>query len=107
MAPETTARRSCFRPPRSTASSFGEDFFVDADGGAVDIVRADFSYEDISNGELRMPRGDEGGANAQWIPGGYLPEGIREAVFTVPSGGATGADPTAGGTFGAFSPFSV
>lgn len=48
----------------------GENFFVDDTANAVDIVRADFSYEDIANGELRMPRGDEGGANAQWIPGG-------------------------------------
>lgn len=61
----------------------GENFFVDADGNAVEIVRADFSYDDIANGNVRMPRGNEGGANAQWIPGGYLPEGIPEAVFNI------------------------
>lgn len=61
----------------------GENFFVDSNGNAVDIVRADFSYEDITNGNLRMPQGTEAGANAQWIPGGYLPEGIPEAVFDV------------------------
>lgn len=84
----------------------GEGFFVDDAGNPVEIVRADFNYEDIANGELRMPRGDEGGANAQWIPGGYLPEGIPEAVFNVPSA-ATGADPSIGGTFGSFTPFDV
>ncbi|WP_243231922.1 hypothetical protein [Microbacterium sp. CIAB417] len=61
----------------------GEDFFVDSDGNAVDIVRADFSFEEIMNGNLRMPQGNEAGANAQWIPGGYLPEGLPEAVFNV------------------------
>lgn len=61
----------------------GENFFVDADGNAAEIVRADFSYDEIANGNLRMPQGNEGGANAQWIPGGYLPEGIPEAVFNV------------------------
>lgn len=63
----------------------GREFFVDADGNAVDIVRADFNLDEITNGNLRMPRGNEGGANAQWIPGGYLPEGIPEAVFNVSS----------------------
>lgn len=84
----------------------GENFFVDGDGNAVDVVRADFSYEDIANGNLRMPRGDEGGANAQWIPGGYLPEGIPEAVFNVHPD-ASGADPSVGGSFGSFTPFRV
>lgn len=65
----------------------GREFFVDADGNAVDIVRADFNLDEITNGNLRMPRGNEGGANAQWIPGGYLPEGIPEAVFNVSSTG--------------------
>jgi hypothetical protein len=87
-----------------TMLGLGEDFFVDGDGNPVDIVRADFSYEDIANGNLRMPRGDEGGANAQWIPGGYLPEGIPEAVFNVDPG-ATGADPSSGGSFGSYVPF--
>jgi hypothetical protein len=82
----------------------GPDFFVDGKGNPVDVVRADFSPGDLGNGNLRMPRGDEGGANAQWIPGGYLPEGIPEAVFNV-NRGATGADPSVGGTFGNFTPF--
>lgn len=29
---------------------------------------------------LRMPSGNEAGANEQWIPGGYLPNGASEAV---------------------------
>ncbi|MFT4215260.1 MAG: hypothetical protein QM622_10860 [Microbacterium sp.] len=84
----------------------GENFFVDASGAPVAIVRADFSYEDLANGNLRMPRGSEGGAVEQWIPGGYLPEGIPEAVFnTHPS--ATGSDPSVGGSWGSFSPFRL
>lgn len=78
------------------ALGLGENFFVDKNGNAVDIVRADFSYEDIANGNLRMPRGDEAGANAQWIPGGYLPEGIPEAVFNVSDRGT-----------GSYTPFHV
>ncbi|WP_431802057.1 hypothetical protein [Microbacterium sp. bgisy203] len=34
---------------------------------------------------LRIPTGNEAGANDHWIPGGYLPTGIREAVIDVPS----------------------
>lgn len=74
-----------------TMLGLGENFFVDADGKAVDIIRADFDPEQLMNGNIRMPRGTEGGANAQWIPGGYLPEGIPEAVFNVSDG--------SGGTF--------
>jgi hypothetical protein len=29
---------------------------------------------------LRMPSGNEGGANELWLPGGFLPNGYREAV---------------------------
>lgn len=29
---------------------------------------------------LRMPSGNEAGANELWLPGGYLPKGYREAV---------------------------
>lgn len=38
---------------------------------------------------LRMPSGNEAGANEHWIPGGYLPTGIPEAVIDIPSS-ATG-----------------
>jgi hypothetical protein len=33
--------------------------------------------------DLRMPSGNEAGANSQWIPGGRLPGGGREAVISV------------------------
>ncbi len=83
----------------------GSDFFVDAAGNPVPVTRADFSYEELANGNLRMPRGDEAGANSAWIPGGYLPEGIPEAVFnTHPD--AIGGDPSVGGTWGSFDSFS-
>lgn len=82
------------------------NFFVDANGNAVDITRADFSYEEIVNGNLRMPRGNEAGANEAWIPGGYLPEGIPEAVLnTHPDAGR--GDPSAGGTWGSYTPFRL
>lgn len=84
----------------------GENFFVDANGNAVDITRADFSYEEIVNGNLRMPRGNEAGANEAWIPGGYLPERIPEAVLnTHPDAGR--GDPSAGGTWGSYTPFRL
>lgn len=39
---------------------------------------------DVPNPEnynLRVPSGNEAGANSKWLPGGYLPEGLREAVI--------------------------
>lgn len=84
----------------------GEHFFVDDSGAAVRITRADFSADELANGNLRMPRGDEGGAGSMWIPGGYLPEGIPESVFSTHPG-ATGADPSVGGSWGSFSPFRL
>ncbi len=84
----------------------GEDFFVDANGSAVPIMRADFSPQELRAGDLRMPTGNEGGAVQQWIPGGYLPEGIPETVFNTPAA-ATGADYSVGGTFGRWSEFEL
>lgn len=53
-----------------------------------------------------MPRGNEAGANEAWIPGGYLPEGIPEAVLnTHPDAGR--GDPSAGGTWGSYTPFRL
>lgn len=63
----------------------GRDYFVDANGKPIEVVRADFSFDEIMNGNLRMPRGNEAGANDMWIPGGYLPEGLPEAVFDISS----------------------
>jgi len=31
--------------------------------------------------KLRIPSGNEGGANGQWIPGGYTSGGVPEAVL--------------------------
>ncbi|MFT4215262.1 MAG: hypothetical protein QM622_10870 [Microbacterium sp.] len=76
----------------------GEDFFP-ADGV---VTRADFTYDELQAGDLRIPSGNEGGADQEkWIPGGYLPEGLREAVFTTHPH-ATSADPSVGGTWGSF-----
>lgn len=49
--------------------------------GADDLMRVDFS--DPAELNLRMPSGNEAGANAQWIPGGKLPEGGSEAIIDV------------------------
>ena len=43
------------------------------------IVRVDI--EDPRSYDLRMPSGNEAGANSQWIPGGRLPNGDSEAII--------------------------
>ena len=43
-----------------------------------EIVRIDIAHPEPSN--LRIPSGNEAGANEQWIPGGWLPDGASEAV---------------------------
>lgn len=62
------------------------DFF-DADGNALPLEVRHFDPSELTN--IRVPSGNEGGANPQWIPGGYLPTGIPEAVIDIP-GSATG-----------------
>jgi filamentous hemagglutinin len=42
-------------------------------------VALDIKPQDIKN--LRMPSGNELGANSQWIPGGYTSGGVPEAVM--------------------------
>ncbi|WP_205873998.1 toxin glutamine deamidase domain-containing protein [Mycobacterium camsae] len=54
---------------------------------AYEIVRVDIS-EPATYG-LRMPSGNEAGANNQWLPGGFLPKGMPEAVI---DGGAVSPD---------------
>ena len=49
------------------------------DGSA--LVRVDFPPEAMNDLNMRMPSGNEAGANDQWLPGGYLPNGTREAVI--------------------------
>ncbi|GAA1852513.1 hypothetical protein ACFQZV_05760 [Microbacterium koreense] len=44
----------------------------------------DFSPDELTG--LRMPSGNEGGTDVdRWIPGGYLPSGIPEAVIDIPA----------------------
>jgi hypothetical protein len=49
--------------------------------GTDALMRVDFA--DPAELDLRIPSGNEAGANAQWIPGGKLPEGGSEAVIDV------------------------
>ena len=45
------------------------------------LVRVNFSPQAMSDLNMRMPSGNEAGANSQWLPGGYLPSGANEAVI--------------------------
>lgn len=57
------------------------------------IVRIDI--EDPRQFNLRIPSGNEAGANEQWIPGGRLPTGASEAVVDggkIPQGDYTVTD---------------
>lgn len=60
----------------------GKDFFV---GG--DVVRADFTGDELKSLKLDMASGNEGygngGANEHWMPGGLLPDGNHEAVIQI------------------------
>lgn len=60
----------------------------DIDKPLLDVEIRYFSPDELDN--LRIPSGNEAGANKNWIPGGYLPTGIPEAVIDVP-GSATGS----------------
>ena len=46
------------------------------DGGG--LIRIDIA--DIQDLNLRLPSGNEYGANSHWVPGGYTDDGIAEAV---------------------------
>lgn len=61
----------------------GEDFFLDGDGNAAEVVRADFTLQDLQEGDYRIPNGNEPGANDYWMPGGYLPDGTPEVVLNI------------------------
>ncbi|MGM7667921.1 hypothetical protein [Microbacterium sp. A93] len=58
------------------------DYYLGADGLPVAVEIRNFAPSELSN--LDIPRGNEGGANPQWIPGGYLPTGDPEAVISIP-----------------------
>lgn len=45
------------------------------------LVRVDFSPDAMDDLNVRMPTGNEAGANNQWLPGGLLPSGANEAVL--------------------------
>jgi hypothetical protein len=45
------------------------------------LVRVDFTAETMKDLNFRMPSGNEAGANSKWLPGGYVPDGSREAVI--------------------------
>ncbi|WP_439591915.1 hypothetical protein [Microbacterium sp.] len=66
--------------PQDLANTLGlpENFF---DGADVEL--RDFAPHELDG--LRMPSGNEGGTDVdKWIPGGYLPSGIPEAVIDIP-----------------------
>ena len=62
--------------PIALAKSLGmpEDFFL-----SDDVIRVD--VPDPQSYQLRMPSGNEAGANDYWLPGGFLPDGVSEAVI--------------------------
>ncbi|WP_405135748.1 hypothetical protein [Nocardia sp. NBC_01388] len=45
------------------------------------LVRVDIPHPDTHG--LRIPSGNEAGANSQWVPGGKLPDGANEAIIDV------------------------
>ena len=62
----------------SEALGLPTDFFVGAD-----VELRDFAPHELDG--LQMPSGNEGGTDVDmWIPGGYLPSGIPEAVISIP-----------------------
>lgn len=54
----------------------------DINNPLVDVEVRNFAPDELTN--LRMPSGNEAGANENWIPGGYLPTGIPEAIIDIP-----------------------
>lgn len=66
--------------PQDLARTLGlpENFFAGAD-----VELRDFAPHELDG--LRMPSGNEGGTDLDaWIPGGYLPSGVPEAVIDIP-----------------------
>ncbi len=73
--------------PRAMERELGlPDGFFDTN----QVVRVD--VDNPRDFGLRMPSGNEAGANDQWLPGGLLPNGVSEAVIDggkIPPGGFT------------------
>lgn len=62
--------------PRALENALGlPEGFLDTNK----LVRVDIPGPDKY--DLRMPSGNEAGANDQWLPGGRLPDGAREAII--------------------------
>lgn len=62
----------------SDALGLPKDFFVGAE-----VELRDFAPHELDG--LTVPTGNEGGTDLEkWIPGGYLPSGIPEAVIDIP-----------------------
>lgn len=76
--------------PRALERALGlPDGFLDS----RNVVRIDIARPQEFN--LRIPSGNEAGANEQWIPGGVLPDGASEAVVdggAIPKGRYTVTD---------------
>lgn len=82
---------TCFIMPKSEAdaliaSTGGDPRAMERALGLVEgfldsnkVVRIDIDHAEQFN--LRVPSGNEAGANEQWIPGGKLPDGASEAVI--------------------------
>lgn len=56
--------------------------FLDKNGNPLEVELRHFTPDEFDN--LRVPSGNEAGANDQWIPGGHLPTGVPEAVIDIP-----------------------
>lgn len=72
------------------------DTFLNANGNPIDVEVRHFEPSELTN--LRMPSGNEAGANENWIPGGGLPTGVPEAAIDVPKTATGFGDVNNGGT---------
>jgi hypothetical protein len=76
--------------PRAMEKSLGlPEGFLDSNK----VIRIDIDHPDEF--DLRVPSGNEAGANEQWIPGGKLPDGASEAIVNggdIPESGYHASD---------------
>ncbi len=83
--------RTAFILPKNEADQIlsaasGDKRFIEKALGLADgqldtdkLVRVDFP--DLKSSDLRIPSGNEAGANPKWFPGGKLPDGNSEAII--------------------------